>query len=50
METLNTLGLRQAEQKLIYFRYGDFPQQAVLIWNEVCKSSKIQEKKIELSS
>jgi len=38
-----TLGLDKLNNKLIYFRYGDFPQQAVFDLNEVAKVS-IQEK------
>lgn len=38
-----TLGLDKLNNKLIYFRYGDFPQQAVFDLNEVSKVS-IQEK------
>ncbi len=38
-----TLGLDKVTNKLIYFRYGDFPQQAVFDLNEVAKVS-VQEK------
>ncbi len=38
-----TLGLDKLNNKLIYFRYGDFPQQAIFDLNEVVKVS-VQEK------